>query len=124
MSESVNANLNNDVVKPAKKSLDTKRVTATITSEMFERLQYWSDKKGISINQYLNEALEKAIAYENQDYPLPTLEQARLNQLIDAMAVLSQNVKSMEAVVTSGFDSLLGLTRGDNYLLDHEDGEI
>lgn len=106
------------------KKIETKRVTATITSDMFERLQYWADKKHISINQYLNEALEKAIAYENQDYPLPTLEQARLNQLIDGMAVMSHNMKSLESVVTSGFDSLLGLTRGDNYLLDHEDGEV
>lgn len=103
---------------------DTKRVTATVSSDMFERLQYWADRKGISINQYLNEALERAIAYENQDYDLPTLEQARLNQLIDQMAVLSSNIGSLERVVTSGFDSLLGLTRGDNYLLEHEDGEL
>ncbi|MBO5435625.1 hypothetical protein J6A31_07515 [bacterium] len=103
---------------------DTKRVTATVTNDTFERLQYWANKKGISINQYLNEALDRAIAYENQDYPLPTLEQARLNQLIDQMAAMSSNMKSLETVITSGFDSLLGLTRGDNYLLDHEDGEI
>lgn len=108
----------------AEKNIETKRVTATVTADTFERLQYWADKKGISINQYLNEALDQAIAYENRDYPLPTLEQARLNQLIDQMAVLTQNVKSMESVITSGFDSLLGLTRGDNYLLEHEDGEL
>jgi len=104
--------------------VETKRVTATVTMDTFQRLQYWSDKKGISINQYLNDAIDQAIAYENQDYPLPTLEQARLNQLIDAIAVLSSNVKSMEGVVVSGFDSLLNLTRGDNFLLEHEDGEI
>ena len=105
-------------------TINTHRVTATITDETFARLQYWSDKHGISINQYLNEAIDKAIAYENQDYPLPTLEQARLNQLIDEMAILSSNVKSMESVIISGFDSLLGLTRGDNYLLEDEDGDV
>lgn len=103
---------------------DTKRVTATITNDTFNRLQYWADRKGISINQYLNEAIDQAIAYENQNYPLPTLEQARLNQLIDQMTILSSNVNSLEKVVVSGLDSLLGLTRGDNYLLEHEDGEI
>lgn len=103
---------------------DTKRVTATVTSDTFERLQYWADRKGISINQYLNEAIDQAIAYENKNYPLPTLEQARLNQLIDQMAILSSNVNSLEKVVVSGLDSLLGLTRGDNYLLEHEDGEL
>ena len=92
---------------------------------MYERLVYWADKKGVSINQYLGDSIARSIAWENQDYPLPTLEQARLNQLIDQMAVLSSNVKSMEGVLVSGMDSLLGLTRGDNYLLDHqEDGEI
>ena len=64
------------------------------------------------------------IAYENKDYDLPDLEQARLNQLIDNMAVLSSNIHSLENVITSGFDSLLGLVKGDNYLLEHEDGEI
>lgn len=103
---------------------NTTRITATIPNDMHERLQYWADKKGISINQYLYEALEHAIAWENGDYPLPTLEQARLNQLIDNMAVMSSNVKSLESVVTSGFDSLLNLTRGDNYMLDAEDGDI
>jgi predicted DNA-binding protein len=103
---------------------NTKRVTATVTSDTFERLQYWADKKGISINQYLNEAIDDKIAWENQDYPLPTLEQARLNQLVDNISILSSNVKSLESVITSGLDSLLGLTRGDNYLLEHEDGEI
>lgn len=103
---------------------DTKRVTATVTADTFERLQYWADRKGISINQYLNEAIDQAIAYENKNYPLPTLEQARLNQLIDQMAILSSNVNSLEKVVVSGLDSLLGLTRGDNYLLEHEDGEL
>ncbi len=102
----------------------THRVTATITEDTFQKLQYWADKKHISINQYLNEAIDSAIAYENQDYPLPTLEQARLNQLLDQMAVLSSNVKSMESVIVSGFDSLIGLTRGDNYLLEHEDGDL
>lgn len=102
---------------------ETKRVTATVDADTYERLLYWSSKKGISINQYLNEALESAIAYENKDYPLPTLEQARLNQLIDQMVVLTSNVKSIETVVVSGFDSLLSMTRGDNYLLDYEDGE-
>lgn len=100
------------------------RVTTTLDEETFQRLKYWAEKNNISINQYIFEAIEFKIAYENKDYPLPTLEQARLNQLIDAQAVLSSNIKSLESVIVSGFDSLLGLTRGDNYLLEHQDGEL
>lgn len=106
------------------RSDDSKRVTVTLDDKLYQQLIYWSEKNNVSINQYLKEAIESAIAYENQDYPLPTLEQARLNQLIDRIVSLESNVKSLESVITSGFDSLLGLTRGDNYLLEHEDGEI
>ena len=102
----------------------TKRVTATVTDTTYERLCYWAEKNGVSINQYLNEAIDMKIAYDNRDYPLTTLEQARLNQLIDSQAVLSANVKSLEDVVVSMADSLIGLTKGDNYLLQHQDGEL
>lgn len=72
----------------------------------------------------MEEAIEEKIRRENGDYDLPTLEIARLGQLIDQMASLSTNVANLERVTVTGFDSLMGLTRGDNYLLDDEDGEI
>ena len=61
--------------------VETKRVTATVTMDTFMRLQYWADKKGISINQYLNDAIDMAIAYENKDYPLPTLADDSLTRV-------------------------------------------
>ena len=88
------------------------------------RVQYWAGKAGVSANEYIAEAVEEKIRRENGDYDLPTLEIARLGQLIDQMASLSTNVANLEQVTLTGFDSLLGLTRGDNYLLDEEDGEI
>lgn len=103
---------------------EKKRLTVTVDDVLFARVGYWADKHGVSMNEYILEAIKKAIAWENQDYPLPTLEQARLNQLIDQMAILSSNAKSLESMVQSGFNSLLGLARGDNYLLDEEDGEF
>lgn len=100
------------------------RVTATLDDDTFERLKYWASKHDMSINEYLNESIELAIRRENKDYDLPELEIQRLNQLIDVITVLSSNVKSLEDITVSGFDSLLELTRGDNYLLEAEDGEI
>lgn len=102
-----------------------KRVTVPLDPDTYMRLLYWADKRNMSINEYVGEAIQRAIAWENQDYPLPTLEQARLNQLIDVVAQLVSSHSSLESVVISGFDSLLGMTRGDNYLLnENEDGEI
>ena len=99
----------------------TKRVTATLQDEEFARLEYWAKKKGVSVNEYLRDAIMLAIRWENKDYDLPALEIKRLNQLVDGFATLSSNVNSLEKVLVSGLDSLLGLTRGDNYLLEHQD---
>ena len=85
------------------------RVTVTIDDDMYEKLNF---------------AIEQTIAMENGDYDLPKAEILRLNQLIETISVLSSDVKSLESVTIHGFDSLLNLTRGDNYLLEEEDGEI
>lgn len=106
------------------KERTTHRVTATIPESTFQSLQYWAKKNDCSINEFLAECIDFMIRYQNGDYELSTCEINRLNQLIDVITVLSENVKSLESITVSGFDSLLNLTRGDNYLLESEDGEI
>ncbi len=96
------------------------RITAVVEDADFERIKYWAEKKGVSINDYVRDATFEAIKRENKDYDIPSMEIARLNQLVDAMNVLSFNVGNLEHIVTSGFDSLFRLTRGENYLLDDE----
>ncbi|MEW1548459.1 hypothetical protein [Streptomyces tsukubensis] len=89
------------------------------------RAEYWAAKRGFSsLNEYVAEAVAEKIRRENLDYDLPTLEIARLNELVDQVAALATNSANLERVVTTGFDSLIGLTRGDNYLLDDEGGEL
>lgn len=100
---------------------NAKRVTVTLSVDEYTQLVHWAKKHNVSVNVYLHDCIEHMINWESADYDLPTAEIRRLNQLIDGMAVLSRNIKGLEGVVTSGFDSLIGLCRGDNYLLD-EDG--
>jgi predicted DNA-binding protein len=100
------------------------RVPVRLHPDTKERAKYWASKADISVNEYIVEAVEEKIRRENGDYDLPTLEIARLTQLIDQMGSLSTNVANLESVTLQGFDSLMGLTRGDNYLLDPEDGEL
>lgn len=100
------------------------RLTLRISEDDFQRLQYWATRREMSVNDYMIEALYAQIRKENRDYDLPTAEIARLNQLVDLVTGLSSNIKSLEDVTVSGFDSLLGLTRGDNYLLEQEDGDL
>lgn len=100
------------------------RVAVRLHPTTDQQARYWSDKCGISLNEYIVEAVEEKIRRENGDYDLPTLEIARLAQLLDEFRSLSTNVANLESVTLRGFDSLMGLTRGDNYLLDPEDGEL
>ncbi|HKS59141.1 MAG TPA: hypothetical protein VJS12_27870 [Steroidobacteraceae bacterium] len=116
MTESSTATVNTD---------KRERAVLRLHRDTKQRAEYWAAKRGYSSpNEYMAEAVEEKIRRENQDYDLPTLEIARLNQLVDEIKALSTNQANLERVVTSGFDSLIGLTRGDNYLLDAEDGEL
>ncbi|MET0887108.1 MAG: hypothetical protein ABWX92_11725 [Mycetocola sp.] len=106
------------------KAPDRVRKPVRLHPDTAQRVAYWSSKRELSENEYIALAIEEKIARENGDYELPTLEQFRLNQLIDETRALSTNIANLESVVTSGFGSLLGLTRGDSYLLDEENGEL
>lgn len=110
----------------AAKEASTTRVRKTLRfhPDTVERVKYWSNKRGLDENDYAVLAVEEKIARENGDYDLPTLEIQRLGQLIDEMKALSSNSANLERVVIAGFESLLGLTRGDNYLLEDDDGEL
>lgn len=100
------------------------RVTTTLTDDEFNMLQYWAESDGISINEFLRDAIEFRIKWKQKDYPLAPLEIQRVNQLVDAISSLTSNVNSLEQVVVSGFDSLLGLVRGDNYLLEEGSDDV
>lgn len=101
------------------------KVSLRLHPDVYERVRYWSDKKDVPINEWLQEAVEEKIARANGDYDLPTLEIARLNQLRDEVAALSTNVGSLEQVVINMASSILGLAKGDNYLIDDDDdGEL
>lgn len=102
----------------------TYRFTACVDEETFQTVTYWAKTKKITVNDLLRDAIDYYIAYQNKNYDLPTLEIQRLNQLVDVISVLSSDINSLEKVVTSGFDSLTSLTRGDNYLLDEKDVNI
>lgn len=100
------------------------RKTMRLSNDTLQQVEYWRRKDGLTENEFFVQAVEEKIARMNGDYDLPTLEIQRLNQLLDEIRSLTTNVASLEVVTTSGFDSLLGLTRGDSYLLDQEDGEL
>lgn len=101
------------------------RISVTVDEKLFKDAQYWADKKGMSMSEYLTDALIKQIQHETSDFDVPNLALQRLNQLIETTEVLSSDIESLENMTTKGFNSLIGLTRGNNYLLSQEDtGEL
>lgn len=107
----------------SRRDTSSSRVNVRLDPALRARVDYWADKRGVSVNSYIADAVAAAIARENGDYDLPTLEQARLAQLIESQTSLASNVANLEKVVMSMADSIVGLMRGDSYLLDPEDGE-
>lgn len=89
-----------------------------------ENVKYWSKRHELTHREYVEQAIVEKVARENGDYDLPTLEIARLNQLVDEITSLSRSVANLQEVFIRNFDTLVSLTRGDNYLLDDEDGEL
>ena len=100
------------------------RISVTIDEDRQEQIKYWAARNQMSENEFLLEAIDLMIRHQNKDYDLPSLEIARLNQLVDVVTVLSQDIQSLETVTITGFDSLIGLAKGNNYLIESEDGII
>lgn len=100
------------------------RVFTRLSSDEKQRAEYWAQKRGFTFNEYVAEAVSEKIRRESLDFDIPDILTARINQVVDELKALSTNSANLERVVTMGFDSLLGLTRGDNYLLDEENGEL
>lgn len=93
-----------------------KQLTLRLEEEDYEKAVYWAKKHEMSLSEYLKAAIDLKIRWDNQDYDLPPLEIQRLNQLTDLIVSLSENQKSLEAIIVSGFDSFLNLARGEAYL--------
>ena len=98
----------------------TERFTLRLSSDEKQAIEYWSKKRGMSLNEYIAFSIEHMIRYENKDYDLPVAEIQRLNQLIDVVNGLVSTTLNLEKITTSGFNSLLQLTRGDNAYLEDD----
>lgn len=90
------------------------------------RAQYWADKCGFaSLGDYVSEAVIEKIKRQNQDYDLPTLEQARLLQLQDLIKADTETTANLERLIIQMMEMFMGMTRGSSDLLDApEDGEL
>lgn len=118
-----------DVKQVAAKTIVAKngksaRYSMRMYDEDYHLLNYWSDAFGVDKSEFLVDAMRHYIKWKNQDYDLPTAERQRLNQLIDTIDNLAIRQRHVESAVTTGFDSVLGIMHGANYLVEDEDGQL
>lgn len=100
------------------------RYSMRMYSEDFDKLNYWSERYDMDKTEFLVTSMNHYIKWRNGDYDLPNMEIQRLNQMIDAVNNLISTNENIETSVISGFDAMLGIIRGDNYLVDDDDGEL
>ena len=99
---------------PKAKNKSKHRITATLDHATYVRMQQWADAKGISINDFLREAVELKIRFENRNYPLPALEIIRLSELVEEVKALSTNMRALEITVHTGVGALMDAATGMN----------
>ena len=107
------------MAKNKKNLSDMKRVQVRVSDNTYERIKYWSESKDMSINEYLLDAIDRQIRFDNKDFDYQDIFIDKMNEIIDAIEMLKQTDDNLANIVVSGFNSLLSLTRGDNnYLRD------
>lgn len=102
----------------------TERVSMRMYQDDYNKLVYWSEAFGMDKTELLITAMHHYIKWRNGDYDLPNAEIQRLNQMIDAVNNLVVSHEHLEKSVINGFDAMLGIIRGDNYLVEKEDGDL
>ena len=100
------------------------RVTVTLSADMLMKLSYWAQKHGITINQYIADAVSFSVRKNAEGYKKPTQECDRANKCCELILKTNKAVSGMNKIIISGFDTLLSVTRGYNMFLREEDGDI
>lgn len=106
------------------RSQKTERHSMRLYPEDYDTLTYWSERYAMDKTEFLVTAMYHYVKHRNGDYDLPVAEIQRLNQLVDVVGSLVSSQEALQKTVVSGLDSLIGISRGDNYLVEDESGEL
>lgn len=103
---------------------DMRRVTATLSQQKMMMLRYWARKKNMTINEYLRDAVESYIKWEQADHSKPTQEVERLNKRVEAVEGLRLAMYNLQRDVTTGFDTMSAVTHGENEFLNDVESDL
>lgn len=99
------------------------RIWATVDEKTKALVEYWADQKGITGNAFVRDAIYLAIDFENNNFPMTTITESRIAELIDAVNGLSANQATLEETIKNFINMMIQMTKGDNYLMDNYDSD-
>ncbi len=99
------------------------RIWATVDEKTKALVDYWADQKGITGNAFVRDAIYLAIDFENNNFPMTTITESRIAELIDAVNGLSANQATLEETIKNFINMMIQMTKGDNYLMDNYDSD-
>lgn len=94
------------------------RVTCTLDDPVAVQLAYWADQHEETMSDYMANAIETAIAHENDDWraEIPDALTTRINELSAHVVALQASIRQLMDVNIQGFSAITDLARGDTYL--------
>lgn len=101
-----------------------KRITFRVSEDDVSKIDHYAEREGLTRSEFMYAAVEYYMKWINSDYDLPRAEIQRLNQLVDGFNSLTKAVENNTNVTLSGFDGMMNIYRGDNYLDQKESGDL
>ena len=108
----------------ANASTRNRKMSLRLTEDEYDKLNYYSEKWGMTKTDIMLESFEHYIRWVNSDYDLPTAMVQKVNQLTDAMNKLKVSNDNLIKSNNSGFETLIGFYRGENYLSEIDEEEF
>lgn len=95
-----------------------KRKEISLPKDVIDKIAYWADNRDMTFSEMVDASTSLYIKFINEDYDLPTLEQRRLNELIESQYRIADELKQLQQTVMNTSAVLLRTTNGSNYLSD------
>lgn len=108
----------------ANASTRNRKMSLRLTEDEYDKLNYYSEKWDMTKTDIMLESFEHYIRWVNSDYDLPTAMVQKVNQLTDAMNKLKVSNDNLIKSNNSGFETLIGFYRGENYLSEIDEEEF
>ena len=108
----------------ANASTRNRKMSLRLTEDEYDKLNYYSEKWDMTKTYIILQTFEHYIRWVNSHYDLPTPMVQKVNQLTDAMNKLKVSNDNLIKSNNSGFETLIGFYRGENYLSEIDEEEF